>query len=492
MPDPLMDVPPVVGAAELIVAAHPQAGLRTRGKMLAAVDADVSPLQALLERSGARMTPLFGPSEARVRATSRLFEAAADAEPLPDLGLFYRVEADAERMHDLAQALAEQDAVEAAFVKPPALLASVPLPAAGTDPPAKTPDFTWMQGYLDPAPDGVDARFAWTVPGGSGAGVLMIDVEGNWNFTHEDLVRNPGRIVFGVADTTPTVIDHGTAVMGIVRADRNDFGVTGIAPDTTFFGASTVPLGTAPAILAGANALRPGDILVLELQRYGPAFDFGPPPGTGDVFYQQQGCIPVEWWPDDFAAIRYATARGVIVVSAGGNGTQNLDDPMYDVNPPPPQGPFPAWWRNPFRRSPLDSGSILVGAGAPPPGPLGDFGPNLSRLPWSDFGALMDVQGWGRSVATTGWGTLQNGPDQDRWYTERFAGTSSATPIVAGPLACVQGALRAAGRMPLTPSQARALVRGTGTPQQPGPVAPVTERIGNRPDLRQMIVAVGL
>ena len=53
----------------------------------------------------------------------------------------------------------------------------------------------------------------------------------------------------------------------------------------------------------------------------GPRCDFNPRD-------DQQGYIPIEWWPDDFDAIRFAIGRGIIVVEAGGNGAENLDDPL--------------------------------------------------------------------------------------------------------------------------------------------------------------------
>ncbi len=47
--------------------------------------------------------------------------------------------------------------------------------------------------------------------------------------------------------------------------------------------------------------------------------------------------------------------------------------------------------------------------------------------------------------------------------------------------------LRARGRVPLSPARARDLLRTTGSPQQDAPGRPRTQRIGNRPDLRQLI-----
>jgi hypothetical protein len=134
----------------------------------------------------------------------------------------------------------------------------------------------------------------------------------------------------------------------------------------------------------------------------------------------------------------------------------------------------------------------MVGAGAPPPGTHGkDHGADRSRLAFSNYGAAVDAQGWGREVTTTGYGDLQGGGNEELWYTDRFSGTSSASPIVVGALGCVQGFLRAAGKSPLTAAAARDLLRSTGSPQQDGPNGPASQRIGNRPDLRQMIDSLG-
>jgi len=58
---------------------------------------------------------------------------------------------------------------------------------------------------------------------------------------------------------------------------------------------------------------------------------------------------------------------------------------------------------------------------------------------------------------------------------------------VTGSVACIQGILRARGQAPLTPGQARAVLRATGSPQQDGPGRPATQRIGNRPDIRAAV-----
>ena len=189
-------------------------------------------------------------------------------------------------------------------------------PCADEAPPV-TPNYEARQGYLEPAPAGIDARYAWTRPGGTGAGVRIIDIEGAWRFTHEDLVQNQGGVLAGTQSTDLGWRNHGTAVTGEFSGDRNAIGISGICPDANVRGVSIFGgLGTAAAIRQAADALAPGDIILIELHRVGP-----------------QGFIAIEWWPDDYAAVRYATDRGVLVVDAAGNGAQDLDDAIYDINP---------------------------------------------------------------------------------------------------------------------------------------------------------------
>jgi hypothetical protein len=64
--------------------------------------------------------------------------------------------------------------------------------------------------------------------------------------------------------------------------------------------------------------------------------------------------------------------------------------------------------------------------------------------------------------------------------------------MVAGAIACIQGRLDALGKPRLTPATARDLLRSTGSQQQAEAGFPVTERIGNRPDLKEMFSSLGL
>lgn len=397
------------------------------------------------------------------------------------LARFHRVDAPDEALDAIAARLCALPFAEGAYVKPATELAVRPMPPLSVrDGDEPTPDFTARQGYLDEAPAGVDARYAWQLPGGRGAGVHIVDIEGGWDFEHEDLKVNKGGVIGGRPYPERYWRDHGTAVLGVIAGDANTFGVTGICSDAKASAISHRGRGSAPAIYDAVEALEAGDIVLIEAHRPGPRFNFEGRP-------DQRGFIPVEWWPDDLAVIQYATTRGVIVVEAAGNGAEDLDDPLYDR---PAKG-FPRSWVNPLRRE-VDTGSIFVGAGAPPPGTHGRdvHGPDRSKLDFSNWGSSVDAQGWGREVTTTGYGDLQRG-DEHRAYTDGFSGTSSASPVVVGALACVQGILRARAQPKLTPATARALLRRGGSPQQDRPRAPADRtRIGGRPDLRRMLDAL--
>lgn len=474
---------------ELIVIVEP--ALVPGWETLPTAASEIAPLAQRISASGALLRPVFHkpPALAPSSFTDFLPAPGESLPASPDLSVFFRVEAEDDRLESLAETIRQQPRVLAAYIQPANELPVLNdmLPAAVT-PPSFSPDFTANQGYLKPAPDGLDAAYAASQPGGDGSGVQIIDIEWAWNLTHEDLLHHQVPLLAGAPrDGSVAGRNHGTAVLGVMSAGANGFGITGICPAATVRTVTNIGgLTAAEAIQTAADLLNPGDILILEMHRPGPRFSFAVRP-------DQRGYIAVEWWPLDLAAIQYAVSRGIVVVEAAGNGEEDLDSPLYNVRP----GSFPPAWHNPFRRTPDDSGAILVGASAPPPGTHGrNHGPARSRLDFSNYGALLDAQGWGREVTTCGYGDLQGGAVEDLWYTDQFAGTSSATPIVAGALACVQGARLANGQTACTPAQLRSLLRAhTGSPQQDGPTDPATgtiknpkaQRIGSLPNLRLLI-----
>lgn len=486
---------------ELILIVDPKAGLRVRGEKIISINegVDVSPLKDLLAAQQAVIRTLFGASEEWIQhRTSFTKTQMGVGQPL-DASIFYKVTGPYEGLVELAGALRELKIVQSAYIKPGALLPFIDTDEVVTSGPPSlelTPDLTRYQEFLNPASEGgIDACYAWTKRGGTGAGVNIIDIEGAWRFSHEDLLENPSGCVGGVQVSKFKWRKHGTAVLGILGGDHNGIGIAGMCPEArvntiSIFGNSngdpSGDWGTAEAIWQAADILRPGDIILIELHEPGPVVNFQ------ENETNQFGYIPVEWWPCNMTAIMYATARNIIVVEAAGNGEQCLDAEIYNQNPPAPHGPFPYWWQNPFKRDPIDTRAILVGAGVPPEGTHGSrTGPDRSRWELSNFGTAVDTQGWGEEVATCGGNNdLGNASaEEDRRYTRRFNGTSSAAAMVAGALGCLQGVLRARGRF-LEPTRARRLLQDNrlGSPQQDGPLGPSSmEPVGPRPDLRKLI-----
>ncbi len=326
-------------------------------------------------------------------------------------------------------------------------------------------DLEVFQGYLDPAPVGMDVRYAWTIPGGRGEGIRIVDIEVDWNLSHSELTDKTSSLLVYVKgiDQRPDInMDHGTAVLGEIVAADDGIGITGIANLARLGLINPLradgTLHVADAINGAAAVLRPGDVILLEQQSVGPRFD----PITG------RGLAPVEYEPSVFEAIQAAANSGIVVIEPSANGLDNLDDPAY---------------RGWFDRG-HDSGAIIVGAGMPPEGQYGP-GPNLAATDESNYGTRVDLQGWGRSIVSAGYGDLRR-QGQNNSYTDSFGGTSGAAAMIAGAAACIQGILKARGRSPLPPAQLRQLLFTTGTPEDSNAV----KRIGRRPDLRAAIAAI--
>jgi subtilisin family serine protease len=320
------------------------------------------------------------------------------------------------------------------------------------------------QGYLDPAPAGMEVRYAWARDGGRGENVKLIDIENNWNLEHNDLQLAALNLVVydkGFDQDPADDIDHGTAVLGEIVAANDGIGVTGIASSARLglinpqVSASTVDM--AGAVTKAASLLDAGDVILLEQQIIGPRYDIR----TG------KGIVPPEFDPAVFQAIKDATSRGIIVVEPASNGTENLDDPIY---------------KGAFDRSTQDSGAIVVGGGMPPVGPSG---PDSDRTPTdtTDYGSRVDVQGWGDSITTCGYGDLRHSQGPNNWYTARFGGTSGASAMVAGGAALIESIAKAENRPPLSPVALRQLLVTSGTPQ----TGDQSRHVGPRPNLRAAI-----
>ncbi len=440
------------------------------------VETDLQTFQGILAASplvvGVART--FDASEPVLELRRAAGENAAGRE-LADLDLYVRIEVPsgttAGAVAGLIADLDDLASVEVAY--------AAAVPSLPTDLPPTTPDFTVLgfQGYLESASlGGIDARYAWTVPGGKGDGARVVDVEYTWRLAHEDF---PAVSYQGGANTGNGT-EHGDAVIGILAAPDNGYGVTGIAHHASIGLQSVLGVGLANAIHQAALNAGPGGIVLIE-QQVGST----PPPGSTCPCPQGFSCIfslvPVEYEPASFDAIHTATANGVIVVEAAANGSNNLDDPHYG---------------GAFDRQVRDSGAILVAASTGAP-----------RVPvcTTNFGSRVDLHGWGRTITTLGYGDLFGSGDPSQAYTALFGGTSGASPMVAGAAADLQGAALAHNLQALSPAAMRQLLRNTGTaqaadPRQIGPLpnlhAALDQLIGtttdNPPNPRLSVTCAGL
>ena len=441
-------------------------------------DAELSNLQGLISAQGLNLTKSFSISDSRLAELKKIGEERSGKE-LADLGLYFKLPLPAglttTQIRTLVESINNYVTVEAAFVKPPAIPAAI------------TPDFqdynpenSYYQGYLDaPTPadndafDGINAKYAWNFSGGKGEGINVIDVEGGWNTTHEDFPTLS--FDYNTTENNSSWVPHGTAVVGVIAGVDNGIGVTGIANKanigvSNIFGANhqdangVIKSGTSAAILRAADMAGEGGIVLIEVHREGPELQQNCSCNASQCNY-----IPVEYWSDDYEAIETATALGVTVVEAAGNGSANLDDAIYG---------------NAFNRSQKDSGAIIVGASQ---------SKNSEPMCWTNYGSRVDIRGWGEMVTTLYSNETNNtdgvyrDPDAldngNKWYKFTFSGTSSASPIVTGAAAVLQGIAQKTYGTTLTPDQIRDILSNNGTDQ----ILNLGKNIGALPDLEKAI-----
>jgi hypothetical protein len=332
--------------------------------------------------------------------------------------------------------------------------------AAYFDPPGEDPVITGddprlpRQGYLDPAPNGIDAKYAWGRQGGDGSGQKFVDLEKGWTLVHEDLAPLYPQKLFG--DVVDTSRPHGTSVLGVVFAASNDVGGRGIA--SALSTASVVSyagnLNSVPNVIDVAiDALGPGGVLLLEVQK---------------------DSLPTELNLADFDRIRLATAIGITVVECAGNGGFDLDN-VKDEN-----GQYVL---NPSDRNFRDSGAVLVGAAS-------SASPHV-RMSFSNYGQRLNCYAWGENVDTAS--STKILPFTVDAYTRTFNGTSSAAAIIAGAALAVQGMATIGLGRTLTGREMRTTLGNpaTGTSAQPPGMNAVAgqsaEPIGVMPDLRAIV-----
>lgn len=326
---------------------------------------------------------------------------------------------------------------------------------AEADPVDTTPDFTPLQSYLQgpepidnpAAPEnlrslaigGINWQNVKDRPGAQGQGITIISNESvRWDEQHVDLPKAYQKfgIRYSIFDSTDYIRDvggHDTSSVGIMAGKDNGFGVTGIANKARFGYAMDDP----QALLKAGATLRAGDVVQVGIHTWNPFCK------TDDTVCRER-FVPIEVQAAWFSAIKALTDKGIIVVAAAGNGNENLDNPIY-------QGRFNTAVR--------DSGAILAGAFCSATGKKADF---------SNYGSRVTTSAWGcwNVVSTTTADSkidkLYTAGGPHNQYTAKFAGTSSANPIVAGAAASLSGYAKSKNIL-LNSRQVRKILAETGT-----------------------------
>lgn len=346
-------------------------------------------------------------------------------EDVPNLLSYFTVECpDLAVAETVTNALAAAPGVESVYVE------AEPEDAA-VNPTSDT--FFVEQRHLFGPPEGIDAVTAWREAGADGSGVLIYDVEFNWKTSHVDFT---GKNIPIIGTPKPGASqDHGTMVLGVLIAQDDGFGCVGIAPRADVRAVSAHP-DLRNAILAAVldDSVGYHTTVVLLEQQLRKKFL------VDTTTTQEEKLLPVEAEDALAAAIEVVVKTGQTVIEAAGNDGVDLDR----VN---------LGGRFVFDRVVRDTGAIMVGAGSRA----------RRRLGFSNFGTRVDCFAHGELVRTT---SVTNGQDS---FVPTFNGTSSASAIVAGAAASLQGIAIERTGFALTPRRLREIMSNPNVNTQSDP-----------------------
>lgn len=424
--------------------AEPDGGFRSAAN--AAERSKASELEPLARQYRMRFSQHIRLPEASLQdLESQAAQASGRAQP--DLAGVLAVDVPEESLEETAEALQASPLTEYVYFEQ----VDPPPPQQGcSDQSPDTPNFTPLQAQH--GPEGLNLTAAWELTSDGGAGVWVADCEYSYNPNHEDLCGIiPGLAPISHGDDDFT--HHGTAALGELVGGDNSYGCTGVSPAATAYFFSEQNGRRVTAITEAVKAMRPGDVVLLEMQVSGSQ--------------TEERYAPAEIELAVWDAVKVGTDKGVIVVAAAGNGFKNGRGPGEDLDSANYAG----------YRARGDSGAIIVGAGA--------ANARHDKLFYSTFGSRVDVQGWGERIITTGYGGFARlGGDVNQAYTDSFGGTSGASAMVAGAVVWLQGVADTYLGRRLRPLEMRKLLINTGTPQGSG------EHIGPIPNVEAAARAI--
>lgn len=327
--------------------------------------------------------------------------------------------------------------------------------------PAAAPNdqyFAQYQWHLQATPGGINAPAAWETSQGEGVIVAVIDtgilpahpdfeagalLEG-YDFISDAFIsrrptneRVPGALDYGDWNDDASQCDvggsswHGTHVSGTVaEATNNSIGMAGVAPKATILPIRALGrCGGYTSDIADAIVWASGGTVAGMPANPNPAQVINMSLGGGGAC-STSGATQL--------AINGAVSRGTTVVVAAGNSNANAAN-----------------------YSPASCANVIN---------VGANGITGARASYSNYGASVDISAPGGGGGVDGnpngyvWQALSNsstGPTNGTLTYGGMAGTSMASPHVAGVVALVQSALVANDQAPLTPAAMEQLLKDT-------------------------------
>lgn len=259
-------------------------------------------------------------------------------------------------------------------------------------------------------------------------GVTKVTVEAGQTPLIINDQTSPPPTFSGSFDTAPA---HGTASLGVLFANANSIGATGVVPETDAYFFPTESFEEQGRTLtAMANAV---NVLTTITSS-------DPNPGNIIVMPIAEGNQPLNTIPSRAAIITTGLALGVNFVLAAGNGSVAVNIPIVGAE------------------SAIVAGGVWPGFQAivAPAGATVYPGLNYSRIGASNFSGAgsVTISAWGSGVCTLGYGDLFCGTSDPvstnpavaqyevnrlRSYTAAWGGTSAAAAQIGGVVALIQG-----------------------------------------------------
>jgi len=334
----------------------------------------------------------------------------------------------------------------------------------------------------------------------TGAGVKVGVIDGGVDFTHADLAgaidvglscsfintttptADPAEIANGDCTNKAAVQDlegHGTHVATTIAGRINGIGIVGVAPQATIVGLKACTVAGYCFADSVASALRyAGDnrLDVVNLSLFADPY----------LYFCANDAGQRRILADLQSAARYAQQRGVVIVAAAGNESQDLGHPVTDTMSPdwPPDTNVTRYVHNNCRVAPAELPGVItvsatgvstlasysnVGSPVDVAAPGGDS----SQTPTTVFGRGRILAGWSSTDMTGGWEfyasrnrAVVSGGSRYVW----ISGTSMASPHVAGVAALVRQT-----HPGLNPGAVAAIIRRTATPKACPTVWPVAD-----------------